>query len=78
VKECAYRSYKRSWKYNGNVAIHRTQSELELVWCVQPVIRVSFNATTVSALHGQSTVTLKWTVLMALMSVDVVSSTRHM
>jgi len=40
---------------------------------VQRVHRDSFAATTVSALRGQSVVTSEWTVLMDLMSTDVVS-----
>jgi len=47
---------------------------VESVCCLQNAIQISFDATTVSAFRGQSTVTPEWTVLMDRMNVDVVSN----
>jgi len=55
--------------------IHRHDTlELVFLYCVQCAHRISFNATTVSALRHQSTVTSEWTALMDQMNADVVSS----
>ena len=53
--------------------IYDAHTNSSVVLCVQNVHRNSFAATTVSALRGPSAATPDRTVLMALMSVNVVS-----